>query len=310
MRKGPFGRTGLEVSEVGFGAAPVGVLEVEAPRTREVLTALLDAGVNLVDTAACYRESESLLGETVSHRREEFVLVTKCGHRVEGTSGAEWSRELVLESVERSLRRLRTDHLDVVLLHSCDRATLERGEALAALVEAREAGKVRFCGYSGDDDAARYAAGLPEVAVLEVSVNICDQSNLDSALPAARERGLGVLAKRPIANAAWRKPSEQPGLYADYASTYHERLKRMGVTARDLGFEGPPVSAWPELALRFTLSQPGVHCAIVGTTDPANAAANLAAAAKGPLSDESVERLREAFHAAERASGARWTGQT
>ena len=78
---------------------------------------------------------------------------------------------------------------------------------MAALAKARAAGKIRFLGYSGDNDAAAYAAGLPEVDVLEMSINICDQANLETALPAARKRDLGVLVKRPIATRPGSPPS-------------------------------------------------------------------------------------------------------
>ncbi len=234
--------------------------------------------------------------------------MSKCGHQVEGASGAEWSPELITQTVDRALKRLRTDHLDVMLLHSCDLAVLQRGEAVAALARAREAGKVRFVGYSGDNEAAAFAAALPEVDVIETSVNICDQANLDNVLPKARERNLGVLAKRPIANAAWK--SSHPGIYAGYAQPYIERLKAMSLTPRDLGVDGDPNAAWPEIALRFTLSQPGVHVAITGTTNPANAQANLNSAGQGPLPAAAVNKIREAFRTAGLRAQKPWKGLT
>jgi aryl-alcohol dehydrogenase-like predicted oxidoreductase len=115
------------------------------------------------------------------------------------------------------------------------------------------------------------------------------------------------LAKRPIANAAWKDIRQQPGMYQNYAATYTERFKQMGLTAASLGFAD---SDWPEVALRFTLSQPGVHCAIIGTTNPDNARANLAAAEKGALPEDVVRKIRDAFARAEKASGQAWTGQT
>jgi aryl-alcohol dehydrogenase-like predicted oxidoreductase len=122
-----------------------------------------------------------------------------------------------------------------------------------------------------------------------------------------RKNNVGVLAKRPIANAAWKQPSQQPGFYANYAQTYTERFQKMGLKPSDVGIKGDSAVAWPEIALRFTLSQNGVHTAIVGTTNPANAQANLTAAAKGPLPAEAVEKIRAAFH---RAQGQeKWAGQ-
>jgi len=308
MARRPFGRTGYEVSALGFGGGPVGFLETEQEQVARLLNSLLDRGVNLIDTAAGYAGSEEAIGKAISHRRDDYVLVSKCGRAFEDLPGEAWSREVVLATIDRSLRRLNTQHIDVMLLHSCDLETLERGEAVAALVEAREAGKIRFAGYSGDNEAANYAVGLDDVAVLETSVNICDQANIDTVLAEAERRGVGVLAKRPIANAAWKARSDQRGMYADYAGTYSERLAAMNITPEDLGFEGDPARVWPEIALRFTLAQLGVNTAIVGTTSSQHLEGNLDAAAEGPLDPDAVRRLRDAFRRAEQAAGEAWPG--
>src|SRR5439155_24536326 len=115
-----------------------------------------------------------------------------------------WSADLITRTVDRALRRLRTDHLDVMLLHSCELETLKEGTALSALVAAQRTGKIRWVGYSGDNEAARWAAAHPAIAVLETSVNVFDQANVEIALPAARAHNVGVIAKRPIGNSAWR----------------------------------------------------------------------------------------------------------
>lgn len=302
----PLGRTGLNVSILGFGAAPVGLLKVEQERVALILNTLLDHGVNFIDTAASYAGSEEAIGQAVSHRRGEFVLLSKCGQAFPDLPGPAWSAQVITATVERALRRLRTDHLDVMLLHSCDLATLQKGEALGALVKAREAGKVRHVGYSGDNEAAVYAAGLADIAVLETSINIVDQANIDRALPAARANNVGVVAKRPIANAAWKPVSAQPGFYQDYAKPYHERFSAMGLKLEDFAAEN--IVDWPELALRFTLSQPGVTTAIVGTTKPDNALHNIQIAGRPALSDAAVRRIRTAFDLAR--SGQDWPGLT
>jgi aryl-alcohol dehydrogenase-like predicted oxidoreductase len=307
MQKSPFGRTGLSVSPLGFGAAPIGFLKTDQDRVAAMLNFMLDAGVNLIDTAAMYQGSEALIGQAVGHRRGEFVLVSKCGTKVPDVDAPPWSAELVAKTVDRALRNLKTDHLDVMLLHSCDLETLQKGEALGALVKARAAGKIRHAGYSGDNETAACAASLPDVAVIETSINIADQRNIDVALPAAREHNVGVIAKRPIANAGWKDLSEQRGLYQTYAKTYSDRLKQMRLIPAELGFDAAPEEAWPELALRFTLSQPGVSTAIIGTTNPENARRNLAIVEKGPLPSVVVEKVRAAFRAAD--PGGTWTGQ-
>lgn len=302
----PFGKTGLDVSPLGFGGAPIGFLETERDRVASVLNLLLDRGVNLIDTAAMYRGSEALIGETIGDRREEFVLVSKCGHKIDGVEHEAWTPELIHASIDRSLKHLQTEAVDVMLLHSCDLDTLKKGDALGALLEAKEAGKVRFAGYSGDNEAAAYAAGLDGVSVIQTSINICDQHNIDAVLPETRERGIGVMVKRPIANAAWKKLEDQPGMYQNYASEYTKRFAEMGLDAKKLGFGGP--GDWPEIALRFTLSTPGVHTAIIGTTNPDNALANIRAAMKGQLPVEPYAAIRAAFSKADPDNA--WTGQT
>src|SRR5690348_10600521 len=301
MKKVAFGKTGFTVSILGFGAAPVGYLKTDQDRAANILNLLLDAGVNLIDTAASYPGAETLIGNTIGHRRKDYVLVTKCGSTLSDVPGAAWSAQLITGTVDRALRQLKTDHLDVMLLHSCELQTLKKGEALGALVKAREAGKIRFAGYSGDNEAAAYAATLPDVAVIETSISIADQANIRTVLPKARQNNIGVLAKRPIANAAWKEPQQQPGMYQQYAQTYHDRLRTMKLNPKDLGVSGP--DAWPELALRFTLSQPGVHTAIIGTTNPDNARKNIDIAGKGPLPEEAIAKIRAAFEQAEFKEG-------
>jgi aryl-alcohol dehydrogenase-like predicted oxidoreductase len=307
METRQFGGTGLKVSALGFGGAPMGFLNTDEGQVGKMLNTLLDRGVRVIDTAAMYAGSEELIGRTIGHRREDYVLVTKAPSLGDGEDC--WSGPKILASVERSLQRLRTDHLDVVLLHSSGKDVLEKGEALEALLLAKQAGKLRFAGYSGDNEVASFAATLSGISVIETSVNICDQANLEGVIKAAQPRGIGIIAKRPIANSAWKPLSTQPGLYADYAKTYAERFAKMGLSLEALGLEGEPARVWPEIALRFTLSQPGVHTAIVGTCHLEHAQANIDAVARGPLSTSARELIVAAFRKAEAASGKPWLGE-
>jgi aryl-alcohol dehydrogenase-like predicted oxidoreductase len=300
MLKIPFGQTGFTVSRLGFGAAPAAYLSADRERTAKFLNDLLDRGMNFIDTAASYPGSEEFLGEYLSHRRKDFILVSKCGSKVPGTTGDPWSARLIAETVDRSLKSLRTDTIDVMFLHSCDLATLKKGEAWRALLDARQQGKIRFAGYSGDNDAAAHAATMPDMSVVEMSINLCDQINIDKALPLAKKNDIAVIAKRPIANAAWKKT--QPGMYQSYAQVYIDRLAKMNLDAKDFNLD------WPELALRFTLSQPGVHTAIIGTTNPQNAMKNFEYAEKGALPEQLVHKIRKSFTEADPSH--QWTGQT
>src|SRR5205823_2215071 len=112
------------------------------------------------------------------------------------------------------------------------------------------------------------------------------------------EKNLAVIAKRPIANAAWKDLSQQPGMYQKYAAVYTDRLSKMKLKPAELGFADDN-DGWAEMALRFTLSQSGVHTAIIGTTNPANAEANLRHVEKGPLPPETIEKIRAAFRRAD-----------
>ncbi|MCA9290182.1 MAG: aldo/keto reductase [Phycisphaerales bacterium] len=306
MQKRRFGRTDLMVSPLGFGGAEIGFLDIPETQIATVLNRFLDLGANVIDTAAMYRESERLIGRAIGHRRDEFVLISKCGTPVPDLDEPDFSPALITKTVDRALANLGTDRLDVMLLHSCERDVLERGDALAALVAARDAGKVRFVGYSGDHETAAYAAGLLDVAVIQTSVNICDQRNIDVVLPVCRANDVGVMAKRPIANAAWKDLDTQPGMYSNYAATYTARLKRMGLTPKSCGVD----DAWASFALRFTLAQPGVHTAIIGTTNAAHVEGNVRAATAPALDAGVVAKVRASFRVAEAAAeDGPWTGQ-
>src|SRR5436309_559548 len=176
------------------------------------------------DTTDSYPDSGGRIGRALSKRRNEVFLFTKCGHPHGMESAANWSQDSILQSIERSLRRLQTDHVDLVQLHSCSESTLRKGEAIAALQTARERGHTRYIGYSGDSHAARYAVECGAFDTLQTSINIADQEAIDLTLPLAREKQMGVIAKRPIANAAW-KTGHKP--IDSYHHTYWERLRKL-----------------------------------------------------------------------------------
>ena len=139
MEKRRFGKTDMEVSVLGFGGAEIGFQGATEETVAQLLNGALDAGLNVIDTGECYEGSEELIGKTVADRRADYYLFTKCGHP-RGVGSEDWSPASLLESIERSLRRLRTDRLDLIQLHSCSEAVLRKGEAIAALQTAREKG--------------------------------------------------------------------------------------------------------------------------------------------------------------------------
>ena len=297
MEKRQLGKTDMRVSVLGFGGAEIGFEQAAAETVEKLLHGALDAGLNVIDTAECYLNSEELIGRAVAGRRDDFYLFTKCGHP-EGMGTDDWRPESLLRSIERSLKRLRTDRLDLVQLHSCSEEELRKGDVIAALEEARKRGWTRYVGYSGDAAAARYAVECGRFDTLQTSVSIADQEALDLTLPLARQRQMGVIAKRPIANAAWRYAKAPENTYH---LPYWERLRKL-----DYDFlRGDPKTA-AGTALRFTLSVPGVHTAIVGTTKPGRWRENAELLAAGPLPAETFERIRARWR---QVADESWVGQ-
>jgi aryl-alcohol dehydrogenase-like predicted oxidoreductase len=298
MEQRRLGRTDMHVSVLGFGGSEIGYQRVATETVRRLLDDALDAGLNVIDTAECYEAGEELIGEAVSGRRNDFHLFTKCGH-FEGNGRPDWRPESLLRSVERSLKRLRVDHVDLVQLHSCSEDELRGGDVIAALERARERGWTRYIGYSGDGGAAKYAIECGRFDTLQTSLSIADQEALDRTLPLARERGLGVIVKRPIANAAWRT-GKAPS--SAYHQPYWERLQRLRYD-----FLAGPLEASIALALRFTVFAPGVHTAIVGTTRPGRWRENAAMLTAGPLAAATLDAIRARWRAVAEAS---WIGLT
>lgn len=299
MEKRRFGKTDMFVSVLGFGGAEIGYQQASLSTVERLLGSALDAGLNVIDTAECYKSSEELIGQAVKHRRNDYYLFTKCGH-ASGFDAKDWDPRMLADSIDRSLQRLQTDYVDLIHLHSCSEAILRDGEVIAVLQRAQEAGKTRYIGYSGDGQAALYALQCGAFDSLQTSVNIADQQAIELTLPEAVVRQVGVVAKRPIANAAWMSGSEKPK--EAYHHTYWERLQQL-----NYDFLKQDAAEGIEQALRFTLSQPAVTTAIVGTTKPDRWLQNAALADRGVLTNAQLLAIRARWN--EVAAGKEWVGQ-
>lgn len=296
MERRRLGKTDIDASVLGFGGSEIGYERASVRTVERLLGGALDAGLNVVDTAECYENSEELIGKAIGARRDQFFLFTKCGH-AGGWGRGSWRPKALLASIERSLKRLRTDRVDLIQLHSCSLAELRRGDVIAALEQARERGWTRYIGYSGDGEAARFAVECGRFDTLQTSVSVADQQVIEQTLPLARARNVGVIAKRPLANVAWRyerRPAEA------YYQTYWSRLRRL-----DYAFLRQEDSA-VSTALRFTLAVPGVHTAIVGTRQPERWQQNAALLAAGALPVREFEGIRERWRQIAKDS---WDGQ-
>ena len=298
MERTFLGRTGMEVTRLGVGLAAIGEEETLATieKVERVLTTALDAGLNFFDTAECYFDSEEMVGRTISHRRSEFFLATKCGHAKpgvipQGQTHEDWSLSALTASIDRSLRRLRTDSVDLLQLHSCSRDVLQHGDAIEALQRARDAGKARFIGYSGDNEAAQWAVQCGAFDTLQTSFNVADQRPRRGLLASAAERGMGIIAKRPIANRAWgaaESPTRGFRFDPNYADEYWRRTQAMAA----LG----PLPHQPQdpimLALGFVYAHPEVDVAIVGTRSPEHMTSNISMVRAGArIPEATVEDL-------------------
>ena len=299
MEKRKFGKTEMEFSVLGFGGAEIGY---NANQTQaevdELLNSALDAGLNVIDTAAAYKVSEELIGNAVSNRRKDFYLLTKCG-ALDAFTRFDWTKKGILETIETSLRNLKTDYLDIAQLHSCSAEILRQGDCIEGLQRAVEKGYTRFVGYSGDNEDAKTALGMDVFDSFQTSVSIADQMPITGNIELAKEKNIGVIAKRPIANAVWRhdsKPKES------YHHEYWDRIQKL-----KFDFTNKSLEEATATALRFTLSIDGIDTMIVGTTKPQRWQENAKYVAEGNLSSEEYEAIRDRWR---EVADENWIGMT
>lgn len=296
MERRAFGKTGMQVSVLGFGGSEIGFERTEQDVVDRLLNSAMDAGLNVIDTGECYVDSEEKIGKAIAHRRDDFYLFTKCGHS-SGFPEPDWDPAMLAKSIDRSLQRLQTDRLDLIQLHSCTEAILRQGDVIEVLQRAKEAGKARFIGYSGDRNDAKYAVDCDAFDTLQTSVNVADQQCIDLTLPVALEKGMGVIAKRPVANVAWKS---EPAPNA-YPRVYWERLQKLRYDFLELDFREAL-----SIVLRFTLAQPAVCTAIVGTKNPSRWQENATLLEDGPLDVDTINAIRERWR---EVAPADWVGK-
>jgi aryl-alcohol dehydrogenase-like predicted oxidoreductase len=294
------GRTGLEVTKLGYGAMELrgpddGRARVVTPaEADELLNAVLDAGLNYIDTSPDYGVSEEHIGRAISHRRGEFFLASKCGCPVEpGSRGHVFTRTNIRAGVEQSLARLNTDHLDVVQFHhNPSRTTLEEHDAVGELDDLRQAGKVRFIGVSGTHPNLADQIAMGVFDVFQIPYSALEREHED-AITAAAETGAGVVVRGGVARGI---PDPESASYDRMSAEYRALLKRRKARLEDASFDDLREGATTmEFLLRFTLSHPSMTTTIVGTADPGHLAANVAAAQKGPLPEDVYAAARERF---------------
>jgi aryl-alcohol dehydrogenase-like predicted oxidoreductase len=293
----PLGRTGADVTILGYGAMELrgqprgpAIDDEEAGR---LLGAVLDSGINLIDTSIDYGRSEELIGRYIGHRRDEYFLASKCGCLLELPADVmppyphDYSPGNVRAGIERSLRRLGTDRLDLVQVHmSPSRAQLEADHTVETMLALRDEGKVRFIGMSGilPNLPDQIAMGVFDVFQIPYSAV---QREHEELITGAAARGAGTLIRggaargAPAEDKAWR----QGPIGLDQGEG-QRRWESSGVD--DLLGDMSRI----EFVLRFTLSHPDLSSTIVGTSDLGHLRSNVAIAEKGPLPADLYEKAK------------------
>lgn len=296
LEKRRLGRTGLEVTALGYGAMEVrgpriwGGRPVTEAQADTILNAVLDAGINFIDTSNDYGRSEEFIGKYLSRRRSEFILATKCGCTVvkkdEDTDETPhvWTRENLFRGLHESLQRMKTDYVDVMQLHNATVEQVEQGDLVAALQEMKQQGKVRWIGASST---------LPHIATY-IQWGVFDTYQIpysglerrhENTITQAAQAGAGIIDRGGVARG---EPGEGRGGTETWEKFEAARLD-------ELREQGESRTAF---LLRFLLSHPDIDTTIVGTLNPAHLRENIALAAKGPLSAEVYAEAKRRLDAA------------
>jgi aryl-alcohol dehydrogenase-like predicted oxidoreductase len=315
----PLGRTGDQVTVLGYGAmelrgGPHGPA-ISGDEAGRLLHAVLDSGINLIDTSIDYGRSEELIGQYLARRREEFFLASKCGcpqgsrytlrnrrivasRRVISGRAHDYRADNIRAGTEQSLRRLRTDRLDLLQVHlSPSRARLEADDTVQTLLSLREAGKVRFIGMSGElpNLPGHIAMGVFDVFQIPYSALQPEHEDLISAAAAA---GAGTLIRGGAARGA---PAPDKGWRNGPLGLTEGEGRRRWQASRVQDLLGGMTPM--EFVLRYTLSHRGLSSVIVGTSKVSHLRANLAFADRGPLPAGLYEQARKRLHRAAEEPG-------
>lgn len=293
------GHTGMSVTRLGYGAMSLDSARfapVSPEQAEKVLAAVLDSGINFIDTAPDYGESEETIGRVAAHRRGEFFLASKCGCPVAPGTGPRhvYTRENIIAGVEQSLRRMKTDYLDLVQFHgSPSRQALEQEGAIQTLLDLKGQGKVRFIGSSST---------LPDLLDL-IQMGVFDtfqipysglQREHEAAITQAAQAGAGTIIRGGAARGA---PSPDKAWAIRRLPEMSEDRPRMMWERANLDdlLHG---ATRMEFTLRFTFSHPDLDTAIVGTANVDHLRANIAASRKGPLPGDVAAEAKRRLAAA------------
>lgn len=311
MKYRELGRTGWKVSEISFGAWAIGGTwgTVDDKESLAALHAALDGGVNFFDTADVYGDgrSERLLARLKKERKENFYVATKAGRRLPKQTPEGYNRENLTAWIERSLRNLETDTIDLLQLHCPHTEVFYRPEVFGILDDLVKAGKLRYYGVSVEKvEEALKAIEFPAVQSVQIIFNIFRQRPGELFFQEAKRRGVGILARVPLASGMLSGKFTRD---SKFEKDDHRNFNRHG-EAFDRGetFSGvdyetglrvveelkplvPKNATLAQLALRWILEFPAVTCAIPGAKRPAQVVENLAASGLKPLSQAVMKKV-------------------
>ncbi len=281
LTKRTLGRTGLEVTDLSYGAMEVrgsriwGGRPVEDAQAEAILHAVLDSGINFIDTANDYGRSEEFIGKFLQARRSEYYLATKCGctvvHKDAETDDTPhvWTRENLFRGLHESLTRMKTDYVDVMQLHNPSVEQTEQGDLVAVLQEMKQQGKVRWIGCSATHPHIDTYIDSGVFDVFQIPYSALERQHED-AITRAGEAGAGTIVRGGVARG-------EPGVGLGDGDRW-TAFEKAGLD--ELRGEGESRTAF---LLRFTLSHPQMDTTIVGTLIPKHLEENVRIAEQGPL---------------------------
>lgn len=315
MQFRPLGRTGWNVSTISFGAWAIGGAwgTVDDTQSLAALERALDLGVNFIDTADVYGDgrSERLVADVRKRRREPIYVATKAGRRLPAQTVAGYNRENLTTFIERSLKNLQTEAIDLLQLHCPPTEVYYKPEIFGVLDDLVAEGKLRYYGVSVEtSEQALKAIDFPNVQSVQIIYNMFRHRPAELFLKEAKRREVGVLARVPLASGMLTGKLRRD---TTFEASDHRQFNRHG-EAFDVGetFSGvdyetglqaveelralcPPGWTLTQFALRWILMNDGVTCAIPGAKRPDQAKDNCGAADLPPISEGTMAKIRELY---------------
>lgn len=289
------GKTGLSVTRLGFGAMEIrgsriwGGRPVTEEQAQTILNAVLDSGINFIDTSNDYGRSEEFIGKFIAHRRSEYILATKCGCKVtyqdEHTDSTPhvWTRENLFRGLHESLELMKTDYIDIMQIHNAPVEEMEKNNLVEALKEMQQQGKVRFIAISTTLPHLPTYLDWGVFSTFQIPYSALEREH-EEWITKAAQAGIGIIIRGGVARG-------ETGVGLGSA----DRWKRF----EDAGLDAlrAPGESRTAFLLRFTLTHPHADTIIVGTLHPEHLQENVQAVTAGPLSPEVYAEARQRLDA-------------